>query len=93
MSTNLGMLKRAVTKYAEEDIKDKDGNVLAEKGSKLIRAARCPQCGLQYPGAIRVYACNNCGFKIPKDMSPTDNQINRHNRRQRQQKTVVKKVK
>lgn len=93
MSTNLGNLKRAVTKIAEEDIKNKDGIVLAEKGTKLIRAATCPQCHESYPGAIRVSACNACGYRQDKKITPTDNEINRHNRRQRQQLKVVKKEK
>lgn len=93
MSSNIGDLNKSLVKKVEEDIKDKDGKVIAEKGTKLIRAAQCPKCGRQYRGAIRVTACNICGYRLPREITPTDNEINRHTRRQRQQLKVQKKVK
>lgn len=84
-------LRHVLTQKIDEDIKDADGKVQVKAGSKLIRGVHCPKCNTFYPYAVRISACNTCGWKVDKTITPKVWEVNRYKKRQRQAAETIRK--
>ena len=81
-----GELRKAMTTKLKVDELDADGKTIHKAGEKKQRGAICPKCGQWHALAIRVSACNFCGFKVKANTIPTAWQIRKHEKIQARQK-------
>lgn len=65
MKKRRSRIKASALKFQKSRLKE-DGMVdgkFYKAGTKLINGAKCPACGVFFPGALRVSSCGKCGYR------------------------------